>query len=117
VTVKSRTFVAAKVWVRPSALTEVRSPLVARTSGREVAILTTTERLDGVSNGSPWLGRSKAILRLTHWQPAVEVDDPVRLREQPVRAGQAAPQKGVEPDPDPRRRVDRRMPPSGTTIV
>ena len=31
-----------------------------------VAILTSTERLDGVSNGSPWFGRSKAILRLTH---------------------------------------------------
>ena len=57
---------AANVWVRPSALTAVRSPLVARTSLREVVILTRTERLVGVSNGSPWFGRSNAILRLTH---------------------------------------------------
>ena len=62
---KSRTFVAAKVCVRPSALTEVRSPVVARSSFREVTIRTLTERLDGVSNGSPWFGRSKAIFRLT----------------------------------------------------
>jgi hypothetical protein len=65
VTVKSRTFVAVKVWVRRSALTAVRSPLVARTSFLDVVIVTRTERLVGVSNGSPWFGRSKAIFRLT----------------------------------------------------
>ena len=66
VTVKSRTSVAAKVWVRPSALTETRSPVVASTSFWVVTIRTLTDRLVGVSNGSPWLGRSNAMRRLTH---------------------------------------------------
>ena len=43
-------------------------------------------------------------------QPAVEVDDPVRLGEQPVRAGQVVAKSSVEPDPDPGRGVDRQDP-------
>jgi hypothetical protein len=66
VTVKSRTSFAWKTCIRPSTEVEMRSPLVAMTSLRSVTIRTRTERLDGVSNGSPWFGRSKAIARLTH---------------------------------------------------
>ena len=64
-TVKSRTSLALNVWTRPSALTPVRSPVVASTSRWLVTIRTLTYGLVGVSNGSPWFGRSKAIRRLT----------------------------------------------------
>ncbi len=57
---------ALKVETRPSALTPVRSPVVASTSLRLEAMRTLTHVLVGVSNGSPWFGRSKAIRRLTH---------------------------------------------------
>ncbi len=65
-TVKSRISVATNVWRRPSGLTDVRVPLVARTNRREVSIRTVTDRLDGVTNGSPWFGRSNGVRRLTH---------------------------------------------------
>jgi hypothetical protein len=117
VTVKSRTCSASKTWVRPSALMDTRSPVVARTSGRSVTILTRTDELVGVSNGSPWFGRSKAIRRLTQGNQRYKSAIPfARVNNQseslrPLR--RRAPKRT-------RMRVSppgARMPPSGTTIV
>ena len=54
-TLKSRTFSASQVDVRPEA--EMRRPLVAIQRRRSVLIVTRTDGLDAVTNGSPWLGR------------------------------------------------------------
>ena len=61
---KSRTFVASNVVVRP--LFATGSPVEAMTSVRSVVIATLTWGLVGVTNGSPWFGRSNGTSRLTH---------------------------------------------------
>ncbi len=103
VTVKSRTSVAAKVWVRPSAAD--RDP-VAR--GRQHELLGGDDpdldrpaggRLERVAVVGPVERDAPADPR----QPAVEVGDAVRPGEQPVRAGHAAAEGGVIANPDPRR--------------
>ena len=63
---KSRTLRASYTLVRPSALVATRLPDVASTSFRVVTIVTRTDGLDGVTNGSPWFGRLNGVLRLTH---------------------------------------------------
>ena len=59
---KSRTFSASQVEVRPSVA--IRRPLVASRSARSVVIRTRTDGLDTVTNGSPWFGRSNGVARL-----------------------------------------------------
>ena len=66
VIVTSRTLLASNRWVRPSALRKTRSPVVAMTSFRSVMTVNRTNELDGVTNGSPWFGRSNGVSRLTH---------------------------------------------------
>ena len=61
---KSRTLVARKVRVRPSAEAAIRSPVLAKVIGTSVWIRTVTRGLTGVTNGSPWLGRSNRRVRL-----------------------------------------------------
>ena len=72
----------------------------------------------GVSNGSPWFGRSNGRSAAHPRQPAIQVDHAVRPREQPVRARQAAAQRRAVADVD---RVvpptGEQTPPSGTMIV
>ena len=64
VTLKSRTSVATQVEVRPFVAT--RRPLVASRIVRSVVILTRTDGLVTVTNGSPWFGRSNGVARLIH---------------------------------------------------
>ena len=48
------------------ALAAVCRPVAATTSGRSVVSVRVTFGLTGVTNGSPWFGRSKGLARLTH---------------------------------------------------
>jgi hypothetical protein len=58
--------VASNTVVRPFALVDTGSPVVARSRRRSLVIVTRTSRLVGVTNGSPWFGRSNVTRRLTH---------------------------------------------------
>ena len=57
--------VASNTWVSPSADTAVRVPVVATRIGRSVISVSRTCGLTGVTNGSPWLGRSNGVRLLT----------------------------------------------------
>src|SRR6478736_859646 len=62
----SRTLVAVNTWVSPSDEIEARAPVAAITTGTSVMYVTRTEGLTGVTNGSPWFGRSNGVRRETH---------------------------------------------------
>ncbi|MFN8630473.1 MAG: hypothetical protein U0838_09190 [Chloroflexota bacterium] len=66
VAMKSRTFAARNSAVRPSAERETWRPVVAHRSGTSEVSTTWTAGLDGVTNGSPWLGRANGVAREIH---------------------------------------------------
>ena len=108
---------AVKSSVRPSALSPVRSPVVAKVSLRSVTIRTWTDGLDGVTNGSPWFGRVNVVRRLTHGSQRYRSMIPfafVNIQFEPDRfVCSVAPNRtrmAVVPPIG-------RIPPSGTTIV
>ena len=91
--------------------------MVANRIGRSVRMRTVTRGLTGVTNGSPWFGRSKRRLRLTHGIQRCRSTMPfarVNSQFEPDRVDRSVAEKGTT-------RVaaapSGRTPPSGTTIV
>ena len=117
VTTKSRTLVARNVRVRPSAEAAIRSPVLAKVIGTSVWIRTVTRGLTGVTNGSPWLGRSNRRPRLIHGiQRCMSTIPLARVNSQfePLRVDRSRAANGtttvaVAPSGS--------VPPSGTTMV
>ena len=115
--VMSRTFTAVNPWVSRSA-GDRRPPAGARDDDGHVGhVRHADRRADRRHERVAVVGAVERGAARDPRDPAVEVRDPARPREQPARAGRRGPQRRREADDDERVASSGRTPPSGTSSV